>query len=44
MKPLLSFKTLVLLVYVALCTNVVLTVLEGEPAAGAVSLPYYSAE
>lgn len=44
MKPLLSLKTVVLLAYVALCTNVVLTVLEGEPAAGPVSLPYYAAE
>lgn len=44
MKPLLSFKTLVLLAYVALCTNVVLTVLEGDPGAGAIGFPYYSAE
>jgi hypothetical protein len=44
MKPLLSIKTLVLVAYVALCTNVVLTVLEAEPAPGAITLPYYGAE
>lgn len=44
MKPLLSLKTAVLLAYIALCTNVVLTVLDNEPAPGAIGLPYYGSE
>ena len=39
MKPLLHLKTIVLLAYVALCTHVVLTMLETEPAPAAITLP-----
>ena len=39
MKLLLHLKTIVLLAYVALCTHVVLTVLEAEPGSAAVTLP-----
>ena len=43
MKPLLHLKTVVLLLYVALCTHTVLTALEGEsPAAG--HLPHIMGE
>lgn len=38
MKPLLHIKTLVLLAYVALCTHVVLSMLEAEPGPAAVTL------
>lgn len=39
MKLLPHLKTLVLLAYVALCTHMVLTVLEAEPAPIAMTLP-----
>ena len=39
MKLLTHLKTLVLLAYVALCTHMVLTVLEGEPAPAGIPLP-----
>lgn len=39
MKPLLPLKTAILLAYVAVCTLMVLPVLEDAPAAGSVTLP-----
>ena len=39
MKPLLHLKTAILIAYVALCTLMVLPLLEEEPGAGAVTLP-----
>ena len=40
MKPLLHLKTLVLLLYVALCTHLVLSALEGENPAATGPLPH----
>ena len=39
MKPLLHLKTVVLLVYVALCTQLVLSALEDDPPAQQLLLP-----
>jgi len=40
MKPLLHLKTVVLLLYVALCTHTVLTALEGESQEAVGLLPH----
>ena len=40
MKPLLPLKTAILLAYVAVCTLMVLPIIEDEPAAGTVTLPH----
>jgi len=40
MKPLLPLKTVLVIAYVALCTVIVLPLIEDEPGAGAVTLPH----
>ena len=44
MKPLLHLKTVVLLLYVALCTHAVLTAIEGENPATAGQFPHIMGE
>ena len=44
MKPLLHLKTLVLLLYVALCTHAVISGLEGESPAASGHLPHIMGE
>ena len=39
MKPQLPLKTALVIAYVALCTEIVLPLIEDEPAAGAITLP-----
>lgn len=44
MKPLLHLKTVLLLLYVALCTHTVLSALEGESPAATAHLPHIMGE
>ncbi len=44
MKPLLHLKTVLLLLYVALCTHAVLSALEGESPAASGHLPHFIGE